>query len=387
MVDSNTKEGAYLYALKVQIMAAFVFGSIYYFFKKENLIKQETTGKDIELQELNQKRIDLDTLLAFNTILRDMLVLRTVSSRAYAFHTEEYGEPVHIDGHESILALVSLCYLLSAGVNAYIYGKNFDLTQEEKNKMMYDLLDSVTWSAISIMRLPGTAAELVFDIEWFEISTMLLDSFVLGAYVIELAYTVIYDIQELNRISAELHEKPGDEELLYKQSKAQVTLAIDTLHLLSMVVGVSLKMAAVAGATGTPVGLLLMVIATVGNQMKNLYYACKELNRALKKYEETHDLRELHKAQAKFATEFTKLSIIFAAIGLLAFGNPIGAGIFAVGIIAYLMVKGVSLRIEKNYSSTATALPILGSQGPATTSNNHGDQTTLPLTPPTPRQY
>ncbi|MGA2655789.1 MAG: hypothetical protein ABSF18_07415, partial [Gammaproteobacteria bacterium] len=264
-----------------------------------------------------------------NTTLRDMIVIRTVSMRGYNFHKEQYGEPVHLAGHESLFALVSLGYLLSAGINAYLYGKDLTHTQEQKNKMIYDLIDSVTWSAICIMRLPGTAAELLFDIEWFEMSIMMLDSFVLGVYVIELVNTINYDIQELNRIATDLKKNPNDPELLYKQSKAQITLGVDTLHLLSMVVGVSLKMAAVTGAAGTPVGLLLMVIATVGNQMKNLYYACKDFDRAIKKFEQTGDLGELRKAQAKFATEFTKLSIMFTVIGLLAVGNPIGAGIFA----------------------------------------------------------
>lgn len=376
MVEINKKDSA---AWAAQLWSAIL---ILTFYKKESY-ENEALKKENEAK--------LETAIALLASMRDVLAIRTASARAFNFNQEHYDESIDMEYDESAFAFISLLYLLCAAASVSLANK--DLPVPVKNKLVYDVIDTVTWSAIALMRLPGTVFSEMDSSEWAGMSDMLVEGFVVGCYGIELFNQLRYDYAQYLHYNKLLENTdpnhPDHQYYEYERSKCSLALATDFVHLTSMIVGVALRMAGF-----TPVGLLLMVAATIGNQFKNLIIAFVDLHKttqratdkcknALKPLEERLERlqtefasatgnelkiainkeitktkleiidikkdyqKTIRKAEKKFANELAKLTVIFVSVGLLALGGPAGAFAFAAGIAAFVTVKSAFYLYEK----------------------------------------
>jgi hypothetical protein len=316
-----------------------------------------------------EKELKLGNLIAFVDTMRDALLFRTIVTRAYAFHEEEYDTPEDIGRDESVFAIISLLYLLAAAFSLYLQNK--DLTTATKNKMWYNLIDGVTWSAISIMRFPGTVFEKLDASEWDGMSEAMLDNFVLGCYGFELIYTFWYNCKQLDhytKLLANTTDPALKADYQYEVTKAQLAVGIGFVYLSLLITSVALRIA----VKGSPAGLLLMISASVLNQVINLVIAASDLNRALTKYNtkllaldskspDYSDQKklldaDLYKAQKKFGFEFMKINMILASLAVLALGNPFGFSMFAMGLVIYLTFKTTVFAYEKYHEAKNPAL-------------------------------
>ncbi|MFA6037293.1 MAG: hypothetical protein WC748_04135 [Legionellales bacterium] len=317
--------------------------------------------KDEESKKKNEEK--LETAIALLASMRDVLAIRTASSRAFNFNQAHHDESIDMEHDESVFALISLLYLLCAAASVSLANKALPIPM--KNKLIYEVIDTITWSAIALMRLPGTFVSEMDSSEWAGMSDMLVEGFVVGCYGIELFNQLRYDYAQYLHYNKLLEttdpNSPDYQYYEYERSKCSLALTTDFVHLTSMVVGVALQMAGV-----TPIGLLLMVAATIGNQFKNLIVAFVDLHkttqRATDKYnnelatnpddnrkkEITEEYQKtIRKAEKKFANELAKLAVIFVSVGLFALGGPAGAFAFAAGIAAFITVKSAFYLYEK----------------------------------------
>ncbi len=355
-----------------------------------NKYSQQRQEANLTKQQQKENESKFETAIAVLFLMREALVMRTATLRAYSFHSEQYEEPETIERDESVFAIISLFYLFSAALSAYLYSK--DLPTPLKNRLLYDVIDTVTWSVISIMRFPGTVFSDLDASEWEGMSTSMLDGFVVGCYSIELINQLRFDIAQYQYYKTLLDNDPTHPDYQYEIAKCQLGIGFDVFHLTSMIVGVTLKMASVT-AGGTPVGLILMVVATAGNQLKNVGVAIADLYTAIEKCErkikplteklaalnteladrkhpptkekiivihseisqltqeiqktKQENMKDIRKAQKKFVFEIMRLTVLLLSLGLLAMGGPLGAMTFAIGVVGFLLIKSTFLLYEK----------------------------------------
>ncbi len=375
---------------------------------------------EVESQEKEKQRFG--KLLLTIAALRAFLALRSAVTRTYNYHKIEYGppeDPVYAFnatstsdyGHDHIDAPVagtSLLYLplLLMELGLLIAGRKEFEDKEKLNKFIFEVSDCLVWAPIHILRLDGRWIEeldaRVWAGDWADITSTSGQSILLAGYGLELIYQVSYDYslyqkneEDLQNIDDKINNTVDPNtllqyqvqktELLRKKSQIMIMIAADAVHLTCMVIGIGVTM-----ATTAPAGLLLMVIATAANQLKNILVSIDDYLHTLTKcYNKSLYLDKLEKMDSyeiassteEINSELTKLGMsrlglfsdderisylkkqrriinnemraanknlvldmtwygfILTTIAFLAFGNPIGFAALILGLAAYGLLK------------------------------------------------